>query len=109
MIKNVLVVGGGSAGFIAAITLKAKLPQLAITVLRSKEIGIIGVGEGTTAIVPEHLHQYAGIPLDEFYRGAQPQWKLGTRFRWGPREFFDYPFASQYCTQHPGLTRWTGY
>lgn len=109
MVKQVLVLGGGSAGFLAAITLKAKIPQLSVTVLRSKDIGIIGVGEGTTALVPGHLHGFLGIPLADFYRLADPQWKLGIRFRWGPRESFDYPFGPQYNTQHPGLSRWTGY
>ena len=109
MIKRVLVLGGGSAGFLAAITLKAKIPRLVVSVLRSRDIGIIGVGEGTTAVVPSHLHNFLGIPLADFYRLADPQWKLGIRFRWGPREFFDYPFGPQYNTQHPGLSRWTGY
>ena len=109
MVKQVLVLGGGSAGFLSAITLKAKIPRLAVSVLRSQDIGIIGVGEGTTALVPGHLHQFLNIPLADFYRLADPQWKLGIRFRWGPRAFFDYPFGPQYNTQHPGLSRWTGY
>jgi tryptophan halogenase len=49
------------------------------------------------------------VPLADFYRIAEPQWKLGIRFRWGPRESFDYPFGPQYSTQHPGLSRGTGY
>ena len=53
MTQRVLVLGGGSAGFLAALTLKIRLPQLQVTVLRSKDIGIIGVGEGTTALVPK--------------------------------------------------------
>ena len=43
-VRRVLVLGGGSAGFLAAITLKKHMPSLDVRVLRSKELGIIGVG-----------------------------------------------------------------
>ena len=55
MIKNVLILGAGSAGLLVAITLKKKLPQLDVRVVRSSDIGVIGVGEGTTAGMPSHL------------------------------------------------------
>ena len=60
-VNKILILGGGSAGFIAAATLKAKLPSLKIELIRSPQIGIIGVGEGTTAAVPRHFHSYLGI------------------------------------------------
>ena len=44
-ISKVVVLVAGSAGLMAALTLKRKLPQLAVQVVRSKDIGIIGVGE----------------------------------------------------------------
>ena len=34
-VNNVLVLGGGSAGFMAALALKVKLPSLRVTVIRS--------------------------------------------------------------------------
>ena len=57
MIKNVIVLGGGSAGFIAAITLKRKLPSLHVRVVRSQDIAVIGVGEGTTQLFPKFFFQ----------------------------------------------------
>jgi tryptophan 7-halogenase len=42
-IKDVLILGGGSAGFMAAITLKRKLPQLNIHLVRSPDIGVISL------------------------------------------------------------------
>lgn len=108
-IRRVLVMGGGSAGFLAAITLKMRAPHLDVTALRSKEIGIIGVGEGTTNYVPEHLHGYLGIPIGEFFAEAAPSWKLGVRFEWGPRPAFEYPFTKQVDRPEPGLSQRVGY
>ena len=105
MVKRVIVVGGGSAGFLAAIALKARIRKLAVTVVRSKEIGIIGVGEGSTASLPGHLHGYLGIDFAEFYRQADPQWKLGIKFLWGKRPFFHYSFDHQFEQGLQGLTR----
>jgi tryptophan halogenase len=108
-IRRVLVLGGGSAGFLAAITLKTRLPDLPVTVLRSPDIGIIGVGEGTTAGIPRLLHGYLGVDLKEFFREAEPLWKLGLRLIWGPRPFFDYCFTPQMDLRYTALTRPTGF
>jgi tryptophan halogenase len=108
-VNTVLVLGGGSAGFLAAITLKRRLPSLEVVVLRSNVIGIIGVGEGTTVTIPQHLHQYLQIDIREFFREAQPQWKLGIRYYWGPRPFFDYVFGFQIDTKYRMLPKTTGY
>ena len=108
-IDNILILGGGSAGFLAAITLRYRHPQLPITVLRSKEIGVIGVGEATTIVLPHHLHEYLNIDLKEFYALAQPQWKLGIRFLWGKRPFFDYAFSHQLDSKYQVLPKVTGY
>jgi tryptophan halogenase len=93
MIQNIAVLGGGSAGFIAAITLKKKLPELRVRVVRSPDIGVIGVGEGTTASFPRHFFEYLKLNPQDFYAGAEPTWKLGIRFLWGPRREFFYTFA----------------
>lgn len=108
-VRDVCVLGGGSAGFLAAMTLKTRAPHLSVTVLRSKDIGIIGVGEGTTNYVPEHLHGYLGIPIGEFFAEAKPSWKLGVRFLWGPRPAFHYPFTTQVDRPEPGLSQRVGY
>ncbi len=95
-ISNITVLGGGSAGLLAALTLRRRLPALEVRVVRSAEIGTIGVGEGTTLVFPEHLFQYLGLNQADFFTIAQPTWKLGLRFFWGPREQFFYTFTNQF-------------
>lgn len=110
MIKRVLILGGGSAGFLAAISLKVRLPELQIEVLRSKELGIIGVGEGTTFSFPNYIHGRLGLDPGEFHRVAEPSWKLGIRFfNWGPRPFFDYTFRPAMTNRWQNLPKQNAY
>src|SRR5262245_50180020 len=90
MIRSVLMLCRGSTGHLAALTLKHRLPNLPVTLLRFPGTGSIGIGEGTTTTFGYHVHHYCGLELGKFYRLVQPQWKIGTRFEWGPRPFFNY-------------------
>src|SRR5581483_5016381 len=109
MIQNVLVLGAGSAGLIAAISVKRKIPQLNVRVVRSPDIGVIGVGEGTTPNFPKHMFDYLGISRRYFYAAAQPTWKIGIRFLWGPREKFFYTFSLQLDSHWAEMARPIGY
>lgn len=109
MIQNLLVVGSGSAGLIAAISLRRKIPQITVRVVRSPDIGVIGVGEGTTPNFPRHIFDYLGISRKRFYELAEPTWKLGIRFLWGPRGRFDYTFDLQLDSHWSDLKMPTGY
>jgi len=110
MIKKVLVLGGGSAGFLAALALKVKLPQLQVDLIHSKDLGIIGVGEGSTLALTDFLHRYLGISLRKFFTTAQPTWKLGLRFLWGPRDHFHYTFSNhQLLGKVDGLRKQKGF
>src|SRR5688572_27623345 len=109
MIQDVLVLGAGSAGLIAALSLKRKIPQLNVRVVRSPDIGVIGVGEGTTPNFPRHIFDYLGISRKRFYQLAEPTWKLGIRFLWGPRGRFDYTFAPQLDSHWSDLPRPNGF
>ncbi len=108
-VGHVLVLGGGTAGLLAAVTLRLKVPGVRVTVLRSKEIGVIGVGEGTTAFFPSFLHGYLRVSPVDFVRLAGPTFKLGTHFLWGPRPSFQYPFAAQFAQVLPGQAKAAGY
>ena len=109
MLRSVIILGAGSAGLLAAITLKKKVPQLDVRVVRSSDIGVIGVGEGTTPAMPHHLFGLLGINQAMFYKHAEPTWKLGVRFLWGPRDHFDYTFDRQLDGQWSQSSRSKGF
>lgn len=92
-----------------ALTLKRKLPQLAVRVVRSPEIGVIGVGEGTTVVFPRHFFEYLKMKPRDFYAEAEPTWKMGIRFLWGPRKEFYYTFSYEFERRLPELTRNNGF
>ncbi|MFI4860909.1 MAG: FAD-dependent oxidoreductase [Phycisphaerales bacterium JB063] len=109
-VQKVLVLGGGSAGLLAALTLKRRVPDLEVTVLRSPGIGIIGVGEGTAIGFVTHLLDYLKIDPNDFYREAEPTWKLGLKFTWGRRKQpFYYSFGQEYSRQWKGMSRTIGF
>ncbi len=75
MIQQVIVLGGGSAGILAALTSKKKLPELSVMLIRSRENGIIGVGEGTPVALPRLLHGYLEFDPGEFSRKVETNWR----------------------------------
>lgn len=109
VVDRIIVLGGGSAGFIAAIALKARIPALSIRVIRSKEIGVIGVGEGSTPPMTRFLHDFIGVGQKKFFDIARPTWKLGLKFIWGARPSFHYPFGHHLEAVPQGLSRPAGF
>jgi tryptophan halogenase len=77
-----LVVGGGTAGWMTASVLSRVFgpERLAITVVESEEIGILGVGEATVPLL-QQLHGLLGIDEREFLKATNGTYKLGIEFR----------------------------
>ncbi|HEV8608046.1 MAG TPA: FAD-dependent oxidoreductase [Tepidisphaeraceae bacterium] len=110
LVSDILVVGGGCAGLLAAVNLKSKLPELRVKVLRHPlEHDFQPDGQASTVEFPNHIHQELGIPPLDFLRLARPIWRIGTRYQWGPREFFDHTCEYQVDTRYGMLSHETGF
>jgi len=81
-IASVAIVGGGTAGWVAASMLARALPGsgTTITVIESPEIGTVGVGEATIPPIIDLL-RFLSIDEGDFVRHTQATYKLGIKFR----------------------------
>ena len=83
-IQNILVVGGGTSGWITAARLAKKFSadknsQVSISLIESPEVSGIGVGEGTFPTMRDTL-QFLGIPEAEFIKFCNATFKQGIKF-----------------------------
>lgn len=79
MIKNICIVGGGTSGMVAALMIKKSWPNIHLTVIESSQLGIIGVGEGST----EHWKKFiekVDITVFELMRETGATFKIGIKF-----------------------------
>ncbi|HEY6814277.1 MAG TPA: tryptophan halogenase family protein [Croceibacterium sp.] len=116
--RSILIVGGGTAGWLTAAYLArffdiARNPRIRITVLESPEIGIIGVGEGTFPTIRNTL-RYIGIDESRFVRATSATFKQGIRFdNWvrapvaGRDDHFLHPFEAPFHAEgHSLVSYW---
>ncbi|SHI09779.1 tryptophan halogenase family protein [Ferrimonas marina] len=80
-IREIVIVGGGTAGWLAACHMARKHGDsgLRVTLVESPDIATIGVGEGTVPAMRQTLH-YLGIRETDFIRRCDATLKQGIRF-----------------------------
>lgn len=77
---RICIIGGGTAGWLAALYIKKRHPWHEIHVVDSSRIGIIGTGEGSTGVFADTIHKLLGIPTEDFLLNTGATQKLGNRF-----------------------------
>ena len=117
--RRILIVGGGTAGWLTAAYLAKSLrvaeqAHLEVTLLESPDIGIIGVGEATFPTIRTTL-QFLGIDEARFIRETSATFKQGIRFNdWGrapedgpkgevSRHQYFHPFEAPFSTDGASL------
>jgi tryptophan halogenase len=96
-IQSIAIVGGGTAGWIAAAILARAFPGtgLRVTLMETPDIAAVGVGEATIPPILDLL-RFLSINEADFVKNTQATFKLGIRFEgWnGPGHVYWHPFGS---------------
>jgi tryptophan halogenase len=93
---SVIVVGGGTAGWMTAAALRKLLPNRCdVRLVESEAIGIVGVGEATLPHI-RAFNERLGINEAEFMAATRATFKLGIEFRgWGREgDSYIHPFGT---------------
>ena len=103
-IKNVVIVGGGTAGWATALLAHKYLPDATISLVESKEIGILGAGEGTTPNFISFLDE-VNIPVSDLIKHTGATIKNAIKFtNWnGDGKHYYHGFL----VDHPALSNLT--
>jgi tryptophan halogenase len=100
-VRHVVIVGGGSAGWLTAAVIAADHSAatpggLRVTLVESPEVAPIGVGEGTWPSMRDTLRRI-GVRESDFFRECDAAFKQGSRFeRWvdgGDADHYFHPFS----------------
>lgn len=94
---KICVVGGGTAGFIAATILKRFL-NADVSVIYSSKAGIVGVGEGSTEHFSEYMN-FLGIRQYDLIKESDATFKLGILFDGWTKDSYMHHVGSPYSNK----------
>ncbi len=95
--KEIVIVGGGTAGWLSAIYIKKKYSNYNVTLIESSQIGILGAGEGGTPNLRSIIMDEFGFDEEEFLKNVNGTKKYGIIFdKWNDdlNHSFIHGFAS---------------
>lgn len=101
-INKIVVVGGGSAGWMTAATLIKAFPEKHIFVIESKDVPTIGVGESTIGGI-RNWTRFIGLTEGDFFSATDASLKLSIKFTDFYRKdggSFHYPFGQAIAEQN---------
>ena len=101
-IKKIVIVGGGSAGWMSASTLKSCFPEKEVVVIESPNVPTVGVGESTIGGINNWCN-LVGIKDKDFMKFTDASYKLSIRFTNFYKKdsgSFHYPFGPTNSTGH---------
>jgi len=104
MINSIIIVGGGTAGWMTAATLIKWFPDKKISLIESPHIKTIGVGESTLGHI-RGWQRLIGIKDKDFMPSCDATYKLSIKFTdfYKKGEAFHYPFGDPYLKGHESL------
>lgn len=108
MVDSVVIVGGGTAGWMSATYLKAAFgDRVSVTLVESERVSKIGVGEATFSTV-RHFFDYLGLAEEEWMPHCAASYKLGIRFENWRRvgHHFYHPFEHLRTANGFSLADW---
>ena len=95
-IRDIVIVGGGTAGWMAAASFAKHLEKLNcnIRLVESEQIGTVGVGEATIPPIIDFI-RLLGVDENEIVRAVKGTFKLGIAYRdWTrPGDLYFHPFG----------------
>ena len=105
-VKNIIVVGGGTAGWMTASTLVKCFPRKKITLIESPNIPTVGVGESTLGQI-RGWQAMLGIKDKDFMPACDATYKLSIKFTdfYKKGEAFHYPFGEPYLNGNDSLMK----